>query len=131
MESLGRILSGELFMTVAMVAVPWLIARAFAWWRAEAAEREDERYAKAVEALETGVHEAWERFGRAWKAARSGGKLSEGKLSAEERGRLRTVAREVAVEVGRDEGVDVVAALGRRAIGGLIRRIVERRKRGE
>ena len=125
MESLTRIMSGELFMTVALVAVPVLIARAFAWWRARARRAGDERYSQAVEALETGVQEAWERFGRAWKAAHSDGKLTD-----DERTRLRTVAREAAVEVGRDSGVDVAAALGKRAIGGLIRKIVERRKRG-
>ncbi len=126
MALLTRILSSELFMTAALVAVPWMLARAFAWWRAEIEHLDDERYAGAVEALETGVHEAWERFGRAWKGAHSDGKLTD-----EERGRLRTVAREVAVEAGREKGVDVIAQLGRRAINGLIRKIVERRKRGE
>ncbi len=126
MALLTRILSSELFMTAALVAVPLMLARAFAWWRAEIEDIEDERYAKAVGALEVGVHEAWERFGRAWKGAHSDGKLTD-----EERTRLRTVAREVAVEVGREKGIDVISALGRRAISGLIRRIVERRKRGE
>ncbi len=126
MESFTRILSGELFMTVALVAVPVLIARAFAWWRTRAERAEDERYAQAVEALEVGVQEAWERFGRAWKGAHSDGKLTD-----DERTRLRTVAREAAVEAGREAGIDVIAALGKRAIGALIRRIVERRKRGE
>ncbi|MHC5054692.1 MAG: hypothetical protein ACYTKD_08240 [Planctomycetota bacterium] len=137
METIGRIMSSELFVTAALVAVPWLIARAFAWWRAEARRRSGERYLKAIEALETGVQEAWERFGRAWKAARieakpagAGGETSKRRFSDDERERLRTVAREVAVEAGREKGVDVVAELGRRAIGGLIRRIVERRKRG-
>jgi len=126
MGLMTRILSSELFMTVAMVAVPWMVARAFAWWRGEVERLDDERYSAAVEALEVGVGEAWERFGRAWKAARSDGKFTD-----DEREQLRTVARDVAVEVGRDSGVDVMAALGRRAISALIRRIVERRKRGE
>ena len=126
METMRRVLSSELFVTAALVAVPLMIARAFAWWRAEAARRSDGRYAKAVEALEAGVQEAWERFGRAWKAGHADGKLSD-----EERGRLQTVAREAAVEAGREGGVDVVAELGSRAIGGLVRKIVERRKRGE
>jgi len=121
-----RIVSSELFMTVAMVAVPWMVARAFAWWRGEIEHLEDERYAAAVEALEVGVDEAWERFGRAWRAAHSDGKFTD-----DEREHLRTVARDVAVEVRRERGVDVMAALGRRAISALIRRIVERRKSGE
>jgi hypothetical protein len=132
-------MSSELFVTAALVGVPWMIARAFAWWRAEAMRRSGERYVKAIEALETGVQEAWERFGRAWKAARVSGETADGeatdgkapaKFSDDEREHLRTVAREVAVEAGRERGVDVIAELGSRAIGGLIRKIVERRKRG-
>ena len=141
METLRRIMSSELFATVALVAVPWMIARAFAWWRAEARRRSGERYMQAIEALETGVQEAGERFGRAWKAARVEGQTADGgrtegeptakvpgKFSDDEREHLRNVAREVAVEAGREKGVDVIAELGSRAIGNLVRRIVERRK---
>lgn len=124
MDFLARTLGSELFMSLALVVVPWGIARAFAWWRAESERRGDAEYARAVEALEVGVDEAWEKFGREWKHARADGKLSE-----EERGDLRTLAREVAVEVGRDEGLDVLKILGARALKLVIGKIVERRKR--
>jgi hypothetical protein len=125
MEAVSRALSSELFMSLALVLVPWGLARLFAWWRAERRVREDEVYAAAVEALEVGVGEAWERFGRAWKHAHADGKLTD-----EERERLRSVARETAVALGREDGLDVLKVLGERAIKTLIRKIVERRKRG-
>ena len=131
MDFLSSLFESELFASVALVAVPWLVARAFTWVKAELRRRRAERYTAAVEALEVGVHEAWERFGRAWKRARagSGGKLT-GKLSDEEREHLRTIAREVAEQVGGARGVDVRKTLGERALGLLIKKIVERRKRG-
>ena len=131
MEFLTRIVGGELFASVALVAVPWLVAKLFGWWKVECRRRGDADHARSVEALEVGVDEAWERFGREWKHARQGsaGKPA-GKLSDEEREHLRTVARDVAVDVGRGKGLDVLKVLGVRAIGTLIRKIVERRKRG-
>ena len=124
MEFLTRIVGGELFASLALVVVPWVVAKLFAWWKAECRRTADADYAGAVEALEVGVDEAWERFGREWKRARPG------KLTDEEREHLRTVARDVAVEVGREKGLDVLKVLGVRALGTLIKRIVERRKRG-
>ncbi len=125
MEFLTRIVGGELFASIALVAVPWLVAKLFGWWKAECRRKGDADHARAVEALEVGVDEAWERFGREWKHARSGNKLTD-----EEREHLRTVARDVAVEVGRGKGLDVLKVLGVRAIGTLIKGIVARRKRG-
>jgi hypothetical protein len=140
MEILTRIVGGELFASLALVVVPWGVAKLFGWWKAECRRKGDADYTRSVEALEVGVDEAWERFGREWKHARvsaageeSSGSNGEptGKLTDEEREHLRTVARDVAVEVGRGKGLDVLKVLGVRAIGTLIRRIVERRKRGE
>ena len=48
MGLMTRILSSELFMTVAMVAVPWMVARAFAWWRGEVERLDDERYSACI-----------------------------------------------------------------------------------
>jgi len=126
MDLISRLLGSELFMSLAVVFVPWAAARLFAWWKEECRRRSDERYAQAVEALEIGVHEAWERFGREWKRAHE-----DGKFTPEERAQLRDCARAVAVEVGREKGLDVLRVLGERAISSLVRRIVERRKRGE
>ena len=132
MEFLTRIVGGELFASVALVAVPWLVAKLFGWWKAECRRKGDADHARAVEALEVGVDEAWERFGREWKHARvsASAQAGSGKFSDEEREHLRTVARDVAVEVGRGKGLDVLKVLGVRAIGTLIKGIVARRKRG-
>jgi hypothetical protein len=131
MEFLTRIVGGELFASVALVAVPWLVAKLFGWWKAECRRKGDADHAGAVEALEVGVDEAWERFGREWKHARaSSSDEPTGKLSDEEREHLRTVARDVAVEVGRGKGLDVLKVIGVRALGTLIKKIVQRRKRG-
>ncbi len=125
MDFIARVLGSELFASLALIVVPWGIARLFAWWKAECRRAGDADYARAVEALEIGVDEAWERFGREWKRARADGKLAD-----DEREHLRTVAREVAVDVGRDEGFDVLKLLGGRALKTLIRKIVARRKNG-
>jgi hypothetical protein len=61
---LEKILGSEVTATVLVVVVPYLLARAFAWWVARAKARGDEEYALAVQALEIGVKEAWRKFGR-------------------------------------------------------------------
>ena len=135
MEFLTRALQSDFFASVALVLVPWGLARLFAWWKAECRRKGEADYEAAVGALKVGVDEAWERFGREWKHARlsataQAGSGSSGKLTDEEREKLRTVAREVAVEVGREKGLDVLKTVGTHALGTLIRKIVERRKRG-
>ena len=113
----------EVLVLLVLFVVPIFIAKVFAWWKARADVAVDKEYMNAVEALETGVHEAWERFGKEWKGARA-----DGKLSQDERERLRTVAKEVAVEVGKEEGLDVLKIIGVRKIPLLIRKIVASRK---
>lgn len=125
MDFFERLFGSELFMSLALVFVPWGLARVFAWWKEHCRRLQDERYAKAVEAFEIGVHEAWEKFGRQWKHAHADGKFTD-----EERAQLRDYARSVAVELGRREGLDVLRIVGERAAACLIRRIVERRKAG-
>lgn len=114
----------DVLATVVIVAVPIFLAKAFAWWKAREGVAEDKAYSQAIEALEVGVDEAWTRFGKEWKIARKDGKYSD-----EEKDRLRTVAREVAVEVGREEGLDVLKIIGKRKIALLLRKIVASRKK--
>jgi len=125
MQVLAEVAGSDVVMSVALVAVPLIVGRAFAWWKAECRRGGEEARARAVEALEVGVNEAWEAYGRQWKAARADGKLSD-----EARAGLRKFASETAIEVGRARGVDVLKTLGEQAIGSLIRGIVDRRKRG-
>lgn len=123
MHSLTTVLSGNPFTSLALVVVPWLIGRAFTWWKTECRRKRDEEEARAVRALEVGVNEAWESFGHSWKAAHA-----DGKLSAEERESLRKHAREVALEVASGEGFDLAKLFGQRAVKLLIRKVVEGRK---
>ena len=123
MHSLTTVLSGNPLTSLALVVVPWLLGRAFAWWKTECRKKRDEEEARAVRALEVGVNEAWESFGRNWKAAQA-----DGKLSAEERESLRKHAREVALDVARGEGLDLAKHFGERALKLLIRKVVEGRK---
>ena len=120
---IDRILGSELAMAVLLVAVPYLLARLLGWIGDKAAQLKDERYAAAVNALDQGVHEAWEDFGRKWKAAHDDGKFTD-----EERARLRTLALDNAKEIGREQGVNVVVELARFGISLLIKKIVDRRK---
>lgn len=120
---IDRILGSEIAMAVLLVAVPYLLARLLGWLGAKAAELKDERVTAAMGALEQGVHEAWEDWGRQWKAAHADGKFSD-----EERATLRARALESAKAVGLEQGVDVVKELGRYGIALLIKKIVDRRK---
>jgi hypothetical protein len=114
---------GEILASVVTVLVPVLIGKAFAWWKARARERKDEMRLKAVEALEAGVAEAWERLGRAWKSGTGGAKFTD-----EQRSELRRVATERAVEIGRETGLDVPGIIGPALVNALISSIVRARK---
>lgn len=65
------------------------------------------RYQKAVDAVESAVEETYRTYVESIKEGRSDGRL----LSGEKR-RARQLARERALAVGRDRGVDVVRELG-------------------
>lgn len=116
----------DVVVSVLVVAVPLLIGKFFAYCKDELKKRELERYTDAVEALEVGVHDAWSRFGRAWKTARLDNKLSE-----EERRRLNGVALSMAEKVGGEKGIDIAETIGRKTVPLLMRKIIERRKGGQ
>ncbi len=124
MNSSPSVLESELVKTIALVAVPYLLGRLFAWWKDQCRLKRDERRLHALEALEAGVAAAWETYGRKWKAA-----SADGKLADSERAELRTFARETAVEVGREEGLDALKALGEGLVDSVIAKIVRGRKR--
>ena len=113
----------EVLSEIVIVVVGIVLLKAFAWWRAHASVAGDKAYSHAVEALETGVHEAWLKFGKLYKAARK-----DGKMSVEEKDELRAFAKAAAVEIGKEQGLDVVKIIGKRAIPLLISKIVKSRK---
>ena len=122
---IDKVLGSEFAMAVLLVAVPWGLAKLLGWLGAKAAQLKDERVNVAMSALDQGVHEAWEDVGRRWKGAHQDGKFTD-----TEREDLRARALEVAKDVGREQGVDVVKEIGRYGIALLIKKIVDRRKHG-
>lgn len=120
----GRILGSELTATILVLVVPFLLGKAFAWWVARAKAKGDEKYTRAVEALEVGVDEAWQKLGRKWKEAHDDGKFTDS-----EKQLLREKAKDVAWEVAREQGLDVAKVVGRRALDLVIKKIVQARKR--
>ena len=120
---MGAELLSEVVLAVVMVAVPFLLGKAFSWWKQRIAKLEDENYSHAVEALEVGVLEAWEKLGKQMKAAHS-----DGKFDAEERAKLKDYAVSVAKQVAEERGLDVLKIIGARTVPLIIRKIVERRK---
>lgn len=123
---MSEMFNNDVIVSILAMAVPLLIGKFFAYLRAELKKHKLERYTDSVEALEVGVHDAWERFGRAWKAARLDGKLSE-----EERRRLNGVALSTAEKVGAEKGIDIAQEIGRKTLPLLMRKIIERRKSGQ
>jgi hypothetical protein len=113
----------EVIILALIYVVPLFIGKAFAWWKARENVKTDTAYSTAVEALEVGVNDAWERWGRALKAAHADGKFTD-----IEREDLRTKAKDIGIEVGREQGVDLLKVLGERSIALLIRKIVAARK---
>ncbi len=114
----------EILVIVIVPVVAFLIARAFAWWKARLDQKEDKNYRDAVEALEVGVLEAWESIGRTYRLARL-----DGKLDATERMKLREYAIATAKDVAKEKGLDVLKIIGKRTVPLIIRKIVEARKK--
>lgn len=80
----------------------------------------NERFRKALEALEAGVEQTYRTYVRALKAGREDGKLTD-----EERRQARALARETAMAFGRTQGIDVLEALGRDYVDLWIAKLVK------
>jgi predicted AAA+ superfamily ATPase len=65
------------------------------------------RYQKAVDSVESAVEETWRTYVESIKEGRADGRLLPG-----EKRRARQLARERAIAVGRDRGVDILRELG-------------------
>lgn len=120
MDDLTKIIVAVLAPVVSM-----LIGKAFAWLKAQNRVRADEDFAVALDALEVGVQAAWDQVGKRWKHDPNG----DGKYTAEQRDRLKATAVEAAKVAAAARGVDLKTALAGRAVGLLIKKIVDRRKR--
>ncbi len=87
------------------------------------AQRRRRRFDRALLALEAGVEKSWQTYVRELKRGRE-----DGKLSQDEARHARQLAVETALQVGRQEGIDVLAELGRDYVDAFIARLLRNRK---
>lgn len=81
----------------------WSIFKA----RALRRDNRQQRYDRAIHALEAGVDDVYRTYVRELKRARE-----DGRLTSAEAARARRLARERAIEYGRHEGIDVLREIG-------------------
>ena len=117
----------EAVITVAVTLITGLITLGFTYLRKKwAKDLEREGYWQAVELLEAGINEAWEKIGRDLKE-----KAVDGKFTPDERQQLRDFAYAEAKQLGKETGINVAKVLAPKAAAAIIRRIVEGRKNGK
>lgn len=105
-----------------LAGVGALATTLWAWFKASAWFRicRQERYKKAVQALEAGVDATFRSYVQAIKEGRE-----DGKLTREEMRLARKRAKDAAVEIGKTRGVDVLTEIGSEYLDVLIARIVK------
>lgn len=86
-----------------VAATVWTALQAGAWRR----RIRDDRFQRALIALEAAVRTTYDAYVRAIKEAREDGKLTDA-----ERREARRRARNAAIAYGRDEGIDIARELG-------------------
>lgn len=109
-----------LTLAAAGLGAAWTFFKGTAWF--ERLQRR--RFAKVLHVLEAAVDETYRVYVETIKAARA-----DGRLTPEERRHARELARERALVLGRDQGIDVLAELGRDYLDLWIARSVKRLKR--
>lgn len=82
------------------------------------------RFNAALHVLESAVEETYRTYVEAIKEGRA-----DGKLTQVERRRARALARERALAIGRDQGIDILTQLGRDSVNLWISRLVKKLKR--
>ncbi len=121
MQSLTSIpLDTTLTLIAGALGAAWAFFKGSEWF--ERLRRR--RCAKALHVLEAAVDETYRTCVEAIKAARA-----DGRLTPSERRRARELARQRAVALGRDQGLDILAELGREYLDLWIARIVKKLKR--
>jgi len=120
--SLANALGSEagLALITAVLGSVWTAFQSSAW-RQRAREQ---RYGRALEALEAGVELTYRTYVRAIKESRADGKLTEAEMAE-----ARRRAREAALEFGGTAGVDVVRELGPQYMDLLISKLVKALKK--
>ena len=103
--SLANVLVSESGLTLvsAVLGGIWTLFRSSEWF----SRARNQRYGKALQALEAGVEVTYRTYVQAIKEARA-----DGKLTAEEAEQARQRARNAAIAFGRSQGIDVLRELG-------------------
>lgn len=96
--------------------IKWLIGKAGA----------NEARIRAIEALHAGVEAAWNDLAKKWK-----NDSADGKLTDEEKAKLREYAMKKALEVAKGPGKDLLLDWGKEIIFAKIRDIITNRKKAD
>ena len=116
---------GMIGQELGLVLVSSLIGGIWTFFKAHKLRKEtkEDRLDQAMLTLEAAVDRTYDTYVRSIKEA-----SEDGRLTKEERRRARELARETAVEFGRDEGIDVIRELGEDYIDLWINKLVRRLK---
>ena len=119
--SLANLLVSDSGLTLvsAVLGGVWTVFRSSEWF----SRIQNQRYGKALQALEAGVEITYRTYVQAIKEARA-----DGKLTAEEAEEARQRARNAAIEFGRSQGIDVLNELGGAYVDLWIAKIVKQLK---
>jgi hypothetical protein len=119
--TLANVLTSEAGLTLVsgILGGIWTLFKSSEWFR----KAKDQRYAKAMQALEAGVEQTYRTYVKAIKDARADGKLTD-----EEAARARQQARDTAIAFGKSQGVDVLTELGGGYLDLWIGKLVKRLK---
>ncbi len=121
--SIADIVHSESGLTLvgAALGALWTFFKSRDWYQGV----RQQRYCRAVQALEAGVEQTYRTYVRAIKDSREDGKLTEAEMRD-----ARSLARQTALEYGRTEGIDVLAELGDAYLDLWTAKLVKRMKKG-
>ena len=121
--TIGSLLNSEAGLTLVTTLLGgiWTLFRSSEWYR----RAQEQRYNKALAALEAGVESTYRTYVRAIKESRADGKLTD-----EEMRDARQRAQEAAIQFGRTKGVDVLKELGAEYMDLLTSKLVKQLKNG-
>lgn len=103
----------------AIFGLVWAFFRSQDWYKG----LQEQRFGRALTALEAGVQYTYDTYVRAIKEA-----SEDGKLTNTERRRARELARNTAINIGRTDGIDVIKEIGVDYINLWIERSVKEAK---
>ena len=116
-----QIPESALTLAAADLGAAWTFFKTSDWFERLRRKKLD----RALEILEAAVEETYRTYVEAITLARA-----DGKLTADERRQARALAQARAVAIGRAQGIDVLAALGREQVDLWIAKLVKGLKGG-